>query len=135
MAFMYRKKLGEYGEWKACEEYLRRGFVLVARNIYNQRGKQMGEIDLIVRSEKHLVFIEVKTRSGQRFGTGAEAVTKAKQYKLVRIIKWFSRRFPQYSHLQPRIDVCVIEVAPSFQNLDKSAVNVIIIPDAVTLDY
>ena len=141
MAFSFHKKLGELGERIACEEYLQRGYVLVARNIYNHRGKQMGEIDLIMRTEKELVFVEVKTRQGNKFGTGAEAVTKSKQRKLITVISWFSRRFPQYKYLQPRIDVCVVEIAPTFSpadqlgDLDKSRVNVIIIPDAVTTDY
>ena len=138
MAFSFRKKLGEWGEQLACEEYLKRGYVLVARNIYNHKGKQMGEIDLIMRTETELVFVEVKTRQGSRFGTGADSVTKVKQRKLIKILSWFLRMFPVYNKLRPRIDVCVIEV-PAYQtpssNLEKSAVNVIIIPDAVTLDY
>lgn len=138
MAFSFTKKLGEWGEQLACEEYLKRGYVLVARNIYNHKGKRMGEIDLIMRTETELVFVEVKTRKGNKFGTGAEAVTKAKQRKLVRILGWFLRAFPVYKRLRPRIDACIIE-APSYltpsSDLDKSAVNVIIIPDAVTLDY
>lgn len=134
MAFYVRKTLGAWGEQIACEEYLRRGLVLVARNIHNHRGKQLGEIDLVMRTDQQLVFVEVKTRRPSRFGSGAEAVTKQKQRKLVRIISWFCRRFPQYNRLQPRIDVCVVEVGFGSQ-LDKSAPNVIIIPDAVTLDY
>lgn len=138
MAFSFRKKLGEWGEQLACEEYLKRGYVLVARNIYNHKGKQMGEIDLIMRTETELVFVEVKTRQGNKYGTGAEAITKAKQRKLIKILNWFTRTFPVYKKLRPRIDVCVIEVpiylTPS-SNLDKSAVNVIIITDAITLDY
>lgn len=138
MAFSFRKKFGEWGERIACEEYLQQGYVLVARNIYNHRGKQMGEIDLIMRSERKLIFVEVKTRRGNRFGTGSEAITKLKQKKLIKIVSWFCRRYPQYGQLQPCIDVCVIELGTGSKfstNLDKSAVNVIIISDAVTLDY
>lgn len=138
MAFSFRKNLGVWGERLACAEYLQKGHVLVARNIYNNRGKQMGEIDLIVRSESELIFVEVKTRSSHKFGTGADAITKAKQRKLIKITNWFQRKYPYYKQLRPRIDVCVIETPPYFKpssNLDKSAVNVIIISDAVTLDY
>ncbi|HEX3099880.1 MAG TPA: YraN family protein [Patescibacteria group bacterium] len=131
MTFSFRKNLGTWGEYIACEEYLKRGYVLVARNVYNNKGKQMGEIDLIMRSETELIFVEVKTRSSNRFGTGAESVTKAKQKKLIRVLSWFCRKFPQYNNLKQRIDVCVVEPA----SLDKSAANVIIIPDAITLDY
>ncbi len=135
MALSFRKKLGDFGERVACDEYLKRGYVLVARNIYNRRGKQMGEIDLIMRTSSHLIFVEVKSRRGSKFGTGAESMTKLKQKKLIKIISWFNRKYPQFNYLQPRIDVCVVDVVSGSADLDKSAVNVIIIPDAVTLDY
>ena len=138
MASTNRKNLGNWGEQLACEEYLRRGYVLVARNVYNNKGKQMGEIDLIMRIDDELVFVEVKTRRSNKFGTAAEAVTKTKQHKIIRTISWFCRRFPQFNKLNQRIDVCIIEPKTAFEfggDLDKSAVNVIIIPDAVTLDY
>jgi putative endonuclease len=123
MVFSLNRKLGNRGEQLAEQEYLKKGFVLVARNIYNHRGKQLGEIDLIVRTEKELVFVEVKTRQSDRFGSEAESVTKTKQRKLLRIAKWFMKVFPQYSHLQPRIDVCVVEhssisIIPSAINSD-----------------
>lgn len=134
MLHSYRKNLGTWGERLACEEYLRLGYVLVARNVYNTKGKQMGEIDLIMRLDQELVFVEVKTRRTNKFGTGAEAVTKAKQQKIVRTISWFCRKFPQYNKMKHRIDVCIVEPTV-FGDLDKSTVNVIIITDAVTLDY
>lgn len=131
MAYFVKNKIGSWGEKIACEEYLKRGFVLVARNVYNFRGKRLGEIDLVMRTDKYLVFVEVKARTTNQFGSAVESITKLKQRKLIHIINWFCKRFPQYDHLQPRIDVCAIDIDP----LDKSAVNVIIIPSAVTLDY
>lgn len=131
MAYFIKNPIGIWGEKLACEKYLKRGFVLVARNIYNRRGKMLGELDLVVRSHKHLVFVEVKTRTSEKFGAAVASITKQKQRKLINTIKWFCRKFPQYNHLSPRIDVCAITI----DRLDKSRVNVIIIPSAVTLDY
>ncbi len=130
MAFKLTNKFGIWGEQVAEAEYLKRGFVLVARNIHNYKGKMLGEIDLVVRSSTELIFVEVKSRRGGQFGTAIESVSKAKQRKLLKIVTWFCRAFPQYQKLQPRIDVCAIQA-----NLDKSSVNVIIVPHAVTLDY
>ena len=130
MAFKLKNKLGVWGERVAEAQYLKKGYVLVARNVCNGKGKRLGEIDLVVRSETHLVFVEVKVRRSNRFGSAVESVTRAKQRKLVRVVQWFSRAYPRYQNLQPRIDVCAIA-----SNLDKSSVNVIIIPSAVTLDY
>ncbi len=138
MAFNLKNKLEVWGQRVAENEYLKRGFVLVARNIHKTRGKMLGEIDLVVRSDRSLVFVEIEVRKGDRFGSAAQSVAKVKQRKLIIIVRWFSRRFPQYNNLQPRIDFCAIDAAQSVPgsnaNLDKRAVNVIIIPSAVTLD-
>jgi putative endonuclease len=123
MAFSLRRKFGNWGESIACQEYVKLGYILVARNTFNRRGKQLGEIDLIMRTEKHLAFVEVKTRRTNKFGTGAEAVTATKLRKLSRVAKWFLKQYPQYNRLIPRIDVCVVEV-------DKTGINVIIVPSA-----
>lgn len=131
MAYLVRNKIGVWGEKVACNQYLKQGYVLVARNIYNNRGKMMGELDLIVRSDTQLIFVEVKTRRLGKFGPAASSITKQKQRKLINTVNWFRRRFPQYRELQPRIDVCAIDIDP----LDKSAVNVIIIPSAVEINY
>lgn len=137
MAFLVTNKLGEWGERKAEQEYLKRGYVLVARNIYNHRGKRLGEIDLVFRSDKKLIFVEVKTRRAGRFGMASESITRAKRLKLFRTAQWFIRLFPQYNQLRPRIDVCAIDVSVfgSNSNLDNCPVNVIIIPSAIDLNY
>jgi putative endonuclease len=41
-----------------------------------------GELDLVVRLGRELVFCEVKARSSDRYGIPAEAVTPAKQRRL-----------------------------------------------------
>jgi len=56
----------------------RRGFELVERN-YRTR---YGEIDLILRKDELLVFVEVKLRRGIGFGNPLEAVTLQKQTTL-----------------------------------------------------
>ena len=52
-----------------------------------------GEIDLVVRRGRLLVFSEVKTRSGDRFGQPFEAVTASKQVRLRRLAaEWLRTR-------------------------------------------
>jgi putative endonuclease len=80
-----RKALGDYGEGLVVAAYDALGFVVVARN-WRVRA---GEIDLIVASGRTLVFCEVKTRSSDRFGTGAEAVTAVKQQRIRRVAAAF----------------------------------------------
>ena len=73
-----RITLGKSGEDLACQELERRGYAIVARR-YRVRG---GELDIIARDGEVLVFVEVKTRAGRRFGDAAEAVTFAKQRRI-----------------------------------------------------
>lgn len=73
-----RQRLGASGEDAAARFYRRHGYEVLARN---WRVKE-GELDLICRRDGEIVFVEVKTRSSSRFGTGAEAVTPHKQRRL-----------------------------------------------------
>lgn len=70
-----RQALGCSGEDAACAELRRRGYSILARR-YRTRA---GEIDIVARDGRTLVFVEVKTRSGPAFGSGLEAVTPRKQ--------------------------------------------------------
>jgi len=70
--------LGASGEDAAARFYRSHGYEILARN---WRVKE-GELDLVCRRGETIVFVEVKTRSSNRFGTGAEAVTPAKQRRL-----------------------------------------------------
>jgi putative endonuclease len=74
----HRQRLGARGEQLAADWYVARGYRLVARNWRCREG----ELDLVVARDGELVFCEVKTRSSDRFGTPAEAVTPAKQRRL-----------------------------------------------------
>ena len=73
-----RQRLGARGERLAAAWYRAHGYTVVARNWRCREG----EIDLIVARRGELVFCEVKTRSSDRFGVPAEAVTPAKQARL-----------------------------------------------------
>lgn len=67
-------------------QFLRRqGYELVEKNFRCRAG----EIDVVARRDRRLVFIEVKTRSGTFFGTPEEAVGRQKQKKLIRLAEWY----------------------------------------------
>jgi putative endonuclease len=83
-----RQALGGHGETLAAQWYVRHGYEIVARNWRVAEG----EIDLVARRDRILVFCEVKTRTSDRFGSAAEAVTAAKQRRLRRVAALYLHR-------------------------------------------
>jgi len=73
-----RRALGSSGEDAAAAWYEANGYRILARN---WRCRQ-GEIDLVLRRGRTIVFCEVKTRTSASFGAPIEAVTRTKQLRL-----------------------------------------------------
>jgi putative endonuclease len=73
-----RHSLGRSGEAAAAAWYEANGYEVVERN-WRCRD---GEIDLIVRRARTIVFCEVKTRTSDAFGAPVEAVTHDKRQRL-----------------------------------------------------
>ncbi len=94
---------GSAGETAALEMYVRNGFKLVARNYQTKHG----EIDLIVRNERYLVFVEVKTRTKASYYKGYSSVNHRKKQKLFKTAFSFLEKH-KYA-LQPRFDVIDVE--------------------------
>jgi putative endonuclease len=101
-----RQLLGIVGENIACAELLQRGYAILERR-YRTR---YGEIDIVARDGDVTVFIEVKTRDGEEFGHGAEAVTPWKQRRIAKMAVDFLSR--HQLHDRPcRFDVVAIDVS------------------------
>ncbi len=80
-----RRAIGDKGEGLAVAYLVNNGYRIVQRN-FCIRG---GEIDIIATKNRQLCFIEVKTRSNDRFGTPAESITWNKRAHLHRAINHF----------------------------------------------
>jgi len=76
-----RTALGKIGEDLACRELERRGYAILARRYRRARG----ELDIVARHGRTVVFVEVKTRAGRRFGAASEAITGWKRERMVRL--------------------------------------------------
>jgi putative endonuclease len=86
-----RRALGSRGEQAVAEWYEANGYEVVARN-WRCRD---GELDLIVRQGRRVVFCEVKTRTTDAFGVPAEAVTGPKQARIRRLAaRWLQEAAP-----------------------------------------
>ena len=91
-----------------------RGLRPVARN-YHCR---CGEIDLIMLDTSVLVFIEVRYRHSNRYGSGADSVTTTKQRRIISAAKQFLRRHPLHDRRPARFDVVSIGHGVSGVELD-----------------
>lgn len=76
----YLKSVGSKGENIAEQFLVKHGMEILCRN-YTIRG---GELDIVARDGDCTVFVEVKTRTNKRFGSGLEAVTPKKWLALLR---------------------------------------------------
>ena len=80
------------------------GYEILSSNFRTREG----EVDLIAREDGQFVFIEVKTRLGRSYGIGEEAITPAKQARLVKAAQAWLQEQGQ-ADAEWRIDVVVIE--------------------------
>lgn len=81
-----------------------RGFTPVATN---WRCRQ-GEIDLVVRQDRLLVFAEVRLRNRDDFGGALASVTLAKQRKIVATAQAFLQHHPEFCTCDCRFDVLAL---------------------------
>ena len=93
---------GAWGEALAAEYLRKKLYTLVAAGY---RCK-FGEIDLIVKNRKYLVFVEVKTRKSAQFARGADYVDGHKQDRLRITASMYLSQNP--TELQPRFDIVEI---------------------------
>ena len=69
------KEIGNMGEQLACDYLTKNGYEIIERNkLYTRQS----EIDIIAKRKNLIVFVEVKTRTTDSFGTPFEAVDKTK---------------------------------------------------------
>lgn len=73
------KTAGARAEALAADYLMRQGLTIVARNFRTR----FGEIDLIARDGRTLVFVEVRLRRSTRFGGAVESITARKRARLV----------------------------------------------------
>jgi putative endonuclease len=74
-----RSEQGRLAEDQALGFLQQAGLKLIARNFHSR----YGEIDLIMEDGRTLVFVEVRYRSSDRYGSAEESVNHRKQARLV----------------------------------------------------
>lgn len=75
----FRQRFGAWGERRAEAYLTERGLEVLERNYRTPSG----EIDLVMRYDDQIIFVEVKTRSNDAFGMPEESVTEVKKEHLL----------------------------------------------------
>ena len=70
---------GQQAEEQARQFLVDKGLKLVCRNF----SCKLGEVDLIMQDQQTLVFVEVRFRKTDRYGSAAESVTRSKQSRII----------------------------------------------------
>lgn len=82
---LHKKILGKKGE-KLVEAYLKsQGMKILKRNYRTP----FGEADLVLQDGEEIAFVEVKTRTSDKYGTPAEAVVKQKRQRYRKIAEFY----------------------------------------------
>ena len=98
-----QQKFGEKGESLAAWYLKKNGYKIIEQNYRTQ----LGEIDIIAKEKKTIVFVEVKARRSMRFGNPKWAVTPKKQRKISMVALYYLKTTNQTS-AKARFDVVAI---------------------------
>ena len=114
-----RSRLGQRAEIAAAAELGRRGYRIVGSNY---RCKY-GEVDLIAQEGGSLVFVEVRCRTTDAYGTPAESVTAAKRQRLVRTAQTYldERNLGDVGCRFDVVEVCVVDGQPQVSEILRDA--------------
>ena len=104
-----RQALGKDGENLACAELEARGYAILERRYRTGHG----EIDVIAKDGDTLVFVEVRRKSAEAYGTAAESVTRDKQRRIIRMAVDYLARADLVDRCAVRFDVVAIDDQPA----------------------
>ena len=112
------------GQWAEQTALL---FLQSQQNQYVNKNyhSRFGEIDLIVKRDNELVFVEVKARSAGSYAEACEVISYSQQRKIIKTAQFFLQRYPNYYNFDCRFDVICFDfpqklaktVQPDFSKL------------------
>ena len=98
---------GKTAENLACAYLEQRGLVLLERNFRCR----LGELDLVMRDREQWVFVEVRSRRQNRYGSATETIDSRKQQRLLRTAAYYLQKY--HLDVSCRFDVVAIDRAHS----------------------
>mgnify|MGYP000316036741 FL=1 len=106
---MNNRKFGDAGEDLACRYLEKQGYEILERNKHYSK---FCEIDIIAKIKKTVIFVEVKTRKTDSYGSPFEAITKNKYENIKKGVQFYlsENKIKDY-----RIDVIGITLKPEIR--------------------
>lgn len=106
---MNNRKFGDCGEDLACRYLEKNGYEILERNKHYSR---FCEIDIIAKHKNTIVFVEVKTRKTNAYGSPMEAITRTKYENIRKGVQYYisENKVKDY-----RIDVVGITLKPELK--------------------
>ncbi len=98
---------GQQAEQIACDYLQQHGLQLITQNYSCRRG----EIDLIMYDADTLVFVEVRARRSDRFGSALESITADKQSRIIATAQQYLQQ--NRSQQNCRFDVVAVRIGPA----------------------
>lgn len=106
---MNNRQFGDFGEEIACKYLENNGYKIIDRNVHYSR---FCELDIVAMHKNTTVFVEVKTRKNDAFGTPFEAITKTKYENIKKgVLNYIS----EHNYKNYRIDVVGITLEPELK--------------------
>lgn len=93
---------GDDAEEIAAEYLIKRGL----KHVTSQYRSRFGEIDLVMRDQDTLVFVEVRLRKNKQFGGAEASITSSKQHKIVTTAAYYLQ---QHGDVPCRFDAILMD--------------------------
>ena len=98
-----QQRFGKQSEILAVKHLKKNGFKILKKNYRTK----LGEIDIIARDKDTTVFVEVKSRKSDRYGTPKHATTRSKKRKLSLVALYYLKTLDE-KNIKARFDVVAI---------------------------
>ena len=102
--------LGQWAEQTALLFLQSQQYQYVNKNYHSR----FGEIDLIVKRDNELVFVEVKARSAGSYAEACEVISYSQQRKIIKTAQFFLQRYSNYYYFDCRFDVICFDFKKKF---------------------
>jgi len=109
-----KQETGKTGEILAVQHLLDHGYDILETNFRCY----LGELDIVARENNTLIFVEVRAKTGKKFGSALESITAEKSRRLKRLASFYMRQ-QYHKELSCRIDFIALQLSKYDYSLEQ----------------